>query len=182
MRVLGYSGLIRSGQMTRDDGAKLMAEPPTCDPEIVGLVKKRLGFNDDEFEQIKKHPEIGCQILAGLKNLQHVVPGVRNHHESFDGCGYPDRLKGIDIPLMARVLAVADAYDAMGSDRPYRNGLSLELVENIFRENVGPQWDPRIIDAYFRARVKIRKLWSAHRPSDLASSSVSSISRVRLHA
>jgi HD-GYP domain-containing protein (c-di-GMP phosphodiesterase class II) len=147
------------------------------------ILRKAEPLNDEEFEQIKKHPEIGCQILAGLENLQHVVPGVRHHHESFDGCGYPDRLLGTNIPMMARVLAVADAYDAMCSDRPYRAGMSLERVEKIFRENIGPQWDPCIIDAYFRARVRIRKLWSAHRPTDLTSlSSSSSISRVRMHA
>lgn len=147
------------------------------------ILRKAEKLNDEEFNLIKKHPEIGCQILAGLENLQHVVPGVRHHHESFDGCGYPDQLMGADIPMMARVLAVADAYDAMGSDRPYRTGMPLERVEKIFRENAGPQWDPQIIDAYFRARVKIRKLWSAHRPSDLASqSSIASISRIRMHA
>ncbi len=145
------------------------------------ILRKVERLNEEEFEQIKKHPEIGCQILAGLQNLHHVLPGVRNHHESFDGCGYPDGLKGTAIPLMARVIAVADAYDAMGSDRPYRSGMSLERVETILRENAGPQWDPQIVAAYFRARVKIRKLWSAHRPVDLASlSSETSISRSRL--
>lgn len=144
------------------------------------ILRKQDRLTDEEFDQIKKHPDIGCQILAGLVNLQHVIPGVRHHHESFDGRGYPDKLKGADIPLMARVMAVADAYDAMGSDRPYRAGMPLERIESIFRENVGPQWDPTVIAAYFRARVKIRKLWSAHRPSDLSSlASESSAGRSR---
>lgn len=133
------------------------------------ILRKESRLDDDEFEQIKKHPEIGCQILAGLANLERVLPGVRNHHESFDGTGYPDRLKGEEIPLMARILAVADSYDAMGSDRPYRAGLPLERIEAIFRENAGPQWDPRVINAYFTARVNIRKLWSAHCVTDLQS-------------
>ncbi|MCX7422435.1 MAG: HD-GYP domain-containing protein [Planctomycetia bacterium] len=132
------------------------------------ILRKPERLNEEEFEQIKKHPEIGCQILAGLENLQHVLPGVRHHHESYNGSGYPDGLKENDIPLMARVLAVADSYDAMGSDRPYRKGMTLDRLEAIFRENVGPQWDPQIIEAYFRARVKIRRVWSAHRPSNLA--------------
>lgn len=131
------------------------------------ILRKESKLDDDEFEKIKKHPEIGCQILAGLANLERVLPGVRNHHESFDGTGYPDRLKGEEIPLMARILAVADSYDAMGSDRPYRAGMPLERIEAIFRENAGPQWDPRVIDAYFAARVNIRKLWSAHCVTDL---------------
>ena len=135
---------------------------------------------DDEFEQIKKHPEIGYQILVGLTNLERVLPGVRSHNEAFDGRGYPDKLVGTEIPLMARVIAVADSYDAMGSDRPYRAGMPLERIENIFRENAGPQWDPDVVAAYFAARVKIRKLWSAHCLTDLQSSaSNSTINRVR---
>lgn len=143
------------------------------------ILRKESKLDDDEFEQIKKHPEIGCQILAGLANLERILPGVRSHHESFDGNGYPDRLKGEEIPLMARILAVADSYDAMGSDRPYRAGMPLERIEAIFRENAGPQWDPQVIDAYFAVRVNIRKLWSAHCLTDLQSQANSSISRVR---
>jgi HD-GYP domain-containing protein (c-di-GMP phosphodiesterase class II) len=115
-----------------------------------------------------------------LANLERILPGVRNHHESFDGCGYPDQLKGEAIPLMARILAVADSYDAMGSDRPYRTGMPLERIEAIFRDNIGPQWDPQVIEAYFAARVNIRKLWSAHCLTDLQSqASNSSINRTR---
>ena len=144
------------------------------------ILRKQSRLDDDEFEQIKKHPEIGCHILSGLANLERVLPGVRNHHEAFDGSGYPDRLCGTDIPLMARIIAVADSYDAMGSDRPYRAGLPLERIESIFRENAGPQWDPQVVAAYFAARVKIRKLWSAHCPTDLQSAaSNSSIGRSR---
>jgi HD-GYP domain-containing protein (c-di-GMP phosphodiesterase class II) len=144
------------------------------------ILRKETRLNDDEFEQIKKHPEIGCHILAGLSNLERVFPGVRSHHESFDGRGYPDGLQGTAIPLMARIISVADSYDAMGSDRPYRTGLPLERIEAIFRENTGPQWDPQVITAYFAARARIRKLWSAHRPTDLQSlASNSAVGRSR---
>ncbi|MFM9961841.1 MAG: HD-GYP domain-containing protein [Planctomycetaceae bacterium] len=147
------------------------------------ILRKESRLNDDEFQQIKKHPEIGCQILAGLSNLERVIPGVRNHHESFDGRGYPDGLKGTAIPLMARIISVADAYDAMGSDRPYRAGMPLERIEAKFRENIGPQWDPQVIAAYFKTRVKIRKLWSAHRPTDLQSlASNSAVGRSRFYS
>ncbi len=144
------------------------------------ILRKESRLDDDEFEQIKKHPEIGCHILAGLSNLERVLPGVRNHHESFNGGGYPDRLQGTAIPLMARIISVADSYDAMASDRPYRVGMPLERIETIFRENIGPQWDPQVLAAYFAARVKIRKHWSAHRPADLQPlSSNSAIGRSR---
>jgi HD-GYP domain-containing protein (c-di-GMP phosphodiesterase class II) len=133
------------------------------------ILRKQDRLTDDEFEQIKKHPEIGYHILSGLTNLSAVLPGVRNHHEAFNGSGYPDGLAGEQIPLMARIIAVADSYDAMGSDRSYRKGMPLEKLESILRQNSGPQWDPQVIDAYFRARVEIRKVWSAHKPTDLNS-------------
>ena len=106
-------------------------------------------LTDDEFEQIKRHPAIGYHILSGIRSLTHILPGVRNHHESWDGTGYPDRLAGGEIPRQARILAVADSYDAMTSDRPYRNGMPLEKLQSIFRAERGKQWDPEVIDAYF---------------------------------
>lgn len=113
-----------------------------------------------EFEQIKRHPEIGYNILAGLRNLHAVLPGVRHHHEAFSGNGYPDALIGEEIPLMARILAVADSYDAMISDRPYRGGLKLEKLEEILREGSGTQWDPRVVAAYFAIRDEISLICS----------------------
>ncbi len=126
------------------------------------ILRKPGALTDEEFEQVKKHPTVGYNILSGLKNLRHVLPGVRSHHENFDGSGYPDRLAGEDIPLLARVLAVADGYDAMGSDRPYRKGMPVERIDEIFRRGGGKQWDPRVLDAYFRCRDDIRLLCSAY--------------------
>lgn len=123
-----------------------------------GILRKEGKLTDEEFAQIQKHPMIGYKILSGIKKLQNILPGIRNHHEQIDGLGYPDRLKGNEIPLMARILAVADAYDAMGSDRPYRNGMPLEKLEIIFREGKGFQWDSDVIDAYFEIRDEIIQL------------------------
>ncbi|MBM3972022.1 MAG: hypothetical protein FJ302_19520 [Planctomycetes bacterium] len=81
---------------------------------------------------------MGCLILAALPNLARVLPGVRCQHESFDGGSYPHRLEGEEIPLMARIFSVADAHDAMGSDRSYRAGMPLEWIEAIFCENAWP--------------------------------------------
>ena len=106
-------------------------------------------LTEDEFEQIKRHPTIGYQILSNIRSLAHILPGVRNHHESWDGTGYPDGLAGEAIPMQARILAVADSYDAMTSDRPYRTGMPLERLQAIFTEGRGEQWDPVLIDAYF---------------------------------
>jgi HD-GYP domain-containing protein (c-di-GMP phosphodiesterase class II) len=123
-----------------------------------GILRKEGKLTDEEFAQIQKHPMIGYKILSGIKKLQNILPGIRNHHEQIDGHGYPDRLKGNEIPLMARIIAVADAYDAMGSDRPYRNGMPLEKLEIIFREGKGFQWDSDVIEAYFQIREEIIQL------------------------
>lgn len=123
-----------------------------------GILRKEGRLTDEEFAQIQKHPMIGYKILTGIKKLKNLLPGIRNHHEQIDGRGYPDGLRGSDIPLMARIIAVADAYDAMGSDRPYRKGMPLERLENIFREGKGLQWDSDVIDAYFEIRDEITRL------------------------
>ncbi|MEQ9069166.1 MAG: HD-GYP domain-containing protein [Gimesia chilikensis] len=122
------------------------------------ILRKEGRLTDEEFLQIQKHPMIGYKILSGIKKLKNILPGIRNHHEQIDGRGYPDGLTGDDIPLMARIIAVADAYDAMGSDRPYRNGMPLERLEAIFREGKGIQWDAAVIDAYFEIRDEITQL------------------------
>ena len=87
-------------------------------PEAVLLKPGRL--SDEEFEAIKKHPTIGYNILKDIEPLQDVLPGVLYHHERWDGGGYPEGLRGSRIPLIGRILAVADAFDAMSSDRAYR--------------------------------------------------------------
>ena len=82
-------------------------------------------------------------ILKDLKKLSHILPGVRHHHESIDGTGYPDHLSGEEIPLEARILAVADSFDAMSSNRPYRKRLSLMQIDKIFRKGRGHAVGPR---------------------------------------
>ncbi len=130
------------------------------------ILRKTGPLTHEEFEQVKRHPVVGYNILAGLRNLHAVLPGVRNHHEAWSGRGYPDGLKGDAIPLMARIIAVADSYDAMGSDRPYRPGLSLERLEEILRDGAGVQWDPRIVSAYFDVRNDIGKICSSYSPDN----------------
>lgn len=130
------------------------------------ILQKPGKLTDDEFKQIQEHPMIGYNILKGLRNLQKVLPGVRSHHEAYNGKGYPDRLAGEDIPLMARILAVADSYDAMGSDRPYREGMPTEKIEEIFRRGSGEQWDARVIDCYFDAREDVQTICDTYSPAN----------------
>jgi HD-GYP domain-containing protein (c-di-GMP phosphodiesterase class II) len=123
------------------------------------ILRKPGRLTDAELRKLRLHPVIGDDILSGLKNLRHILPGVRHHHEAFDGTGYPDGLRGDGIPLMARILAVADAYDAMGSNRPYRGGMPLTQVENVLTDGAGRQWDPAVVRAYFAVRDDIRRIW-----------------------
>lgn len=136
-------------------------------------------LTEEEFDQMKKHPELGYGILRGVRQFERILPGVRYHHESWDGTGYPEGLAGEDIPQMARILAVADAFDAMSSDRPYRAGMPLDGVIAIFRKGRGQQWDAEIVDWLLSDRARMEQfiqqrdslgtqlpsfdLWSGHR-------------------
>jgi HD-GYP domain-containing protein (c-di-GMP phosphodiesterase class II) len=122
------------------------------------VLRKPGKLTDTEFEHIKLHPELGFKILDGIKQFADVLPVVLYHHEQWNGKGYPRGLAGKKIPKLARILAVADAFDAMTSDRPYRKGMGDEKVDSIFREGRGKQWDAEVVDAYFTARDDIREI------------------------
>lgn len=109
------------------------------------ILKKQGGLNPFEFEEIKKHPAIGGRIIASVDFLQEMMPVILCHHERFDGTGFPEGLKGTSIPLSARVVAIADAVDAMLCDRPYRSALALEHVRGEISAMSGRQFDPDIV-------------------------------------
>ncbi len=109
-------------------------------------------LTEEETQIIQQHPVIGDRIIATVSQLQHVRPGVRNHHERFDGKGYPDKLAGEQIPLLARILAVADSCDAMSSARPYRPPMPAGRIEAVLIEGAGSQWDPQVVQAFLRCR------------------------------
>ena len=111
-----------------------------------------------EFEHIKTHPDLGCRILDGVKQLDKVMPVVRHHHEAWNGSGYPAGLKAEETPFLARIVAVADSIDAMSSDRPYRKGMPDEKLDAILRDGAGKQWDPKVIDAAFQVRDELRRI------------------------
>lgn len=122
------------------------------------VLRKPGKLTDEEYEHIKTHVRIGHRILVDLKKLDEVLPVVLHHHESWDGKGYPHSLTGTEIPFPARIVAVADAFDAMGSDRPYRKGMPDEKIDQIFRAGAGQQWDPDIVAAFFRVRDELREI------------------------
>jgi putative nucleotidyltransferase with HDIG domain len=108
-------------------------------------------LTDDEFEKIKEHPVIGAHILEQLGYWENERQIIKSHHERFDGTGYPDGLQGNDIPFLARVLSVADVYDAMASDRAYRKKMEEKVILNIINEGAGTQFDPDVVDAFNQA-------------------------------
>jgi HD-GYP domain-containing protein (c-di-GMP phosphodiesterase class II) len=119
------------------------------------VLTKAGGLTAEEYDHVKQHVVIGYNILAGLGPLHALLPGVLYHHERYDGKGYPHGLAGEAIPLLARILAVADAYDAMSTNRPYRSSMSCAEVERRLQEGKGTQWDARVIEAFERCRQKI---------------------------
>lgn len=114
-------------------------------------------LTDDEFTMMKQHPEIGEKILNGIKRLDNATNWLNKHHERWDGRGYPFGVKGEEIPLPARILAVADTYDAMTSDRSYRKGLPHEVAVEEIKKCSGAQFDPEIAEAFLSIEKEIEK-------------------------
>lgn len=105
-------------------------------------------LTEEEFAVVKRHPETGTRIVQTMAQLSDLLPGILHHHESFDGTGYPHGLAGDAIPRMGRILAVADAYDAMTSDRPYRSGMPRAKAVEILTSLAGIQWDDELVRAF----------------------------------
>ncbi len=118
------------------------------------ILQKPGKLTENEWAEMKRHPVFGAEVLARFESYREGIDLIRGHHESWDGSGYPDGLRGADIPLGARILAVADAYDALTSDRPYRQGMGAERACEILREGAGKQWDTAIIEAFLRLEPK----------------------------
>jgi HD-GYP domain-containing protein (c-di-GMP phosphodiesterase class II) len=114
------------------------------------ILDKTGKLTEEEYQQVQMHPEKGAEILSPIKQLSNILPIIRGHHEFYDGSGYPDGLKGTEIPFRARILTVADTVDAMGADRPYRHGLSEEKIINELKRCSGIQFDPDVVEAYLK--------------------------------
>jgi hypothetical protein len=122
------------------------------------VLRKPDKLTPEEQDHIRQHVTIGYSILAELRQIRNLLPGVLYHHERYDGKGYPDGLAGENIPLLARILAVADAYDAMTTARPYRDPMPWRKVEEILADGAGTQWDRRVVEAFQRCRQKIHTI------------------------
>ncbi|MMZ44774.1 Cyclic di-GMP phosphodiesterase response regulator RpfG [compost metagenome] len=158
LRVAEYSVLIgRKGGLSETDLDLLRKTALLHDIGKIGVADAVLfkdgKLTDEEFDQIKMHPVMGESILRQVEPayaMAPYLPGVRSHHERYDGKGYPDQLSGEDIPLFGRIIAVADAYDAMTSDRPYRKGMKEEKAVMILEEGKGTQWDPYFAELFVK--------------------------------
>lgn len=112
------------------------------------ILRKETKLTDDEYSEIKNHPAIGAHILSSAEIFKDIIPIVKHHHEKYDGNGYPGRLKGEEIPYLARIAAIADTFDAMTSKRTYRDALPLETVIAEFERCRGTQFDPKLDDVF----------------------------------
>ena len=110
------------------------------------ILKKPSALSDEEWQIMKQHPTIGVEkVIKPNRQLKDLIPMVKYHHERYDGKGYPEGLKGEEIPLAARIVSVADTYHALVSDRPYRKGMSIEKACQILKEGAGTQWDKELV-------------------------------------
>ena len=115
------------------------------------ILNKPGRLTEEEWQEIKRHPEVGYRVLRSVPGMEDIAFYILSHHERWDGGGYPQGLQGEEIPLQSRIVAVADAYDAMVSQRPYKNRLSKEAAAAELKRNAGTQFDPQIVDAFVKA-------------------------------
>ena len=152
-RVAEYSELIgKSLNLSEEDLKNLKIGGLFHDIGKIGIpdsiLLKTTRLDDNEYSEIKNHPAIGAHILSNATIFKDIIPIVKHHHERYDGNGYPAKLKGNEIPYLARITAIADAFDAMTSRRSYRDSLSLEIVKDEIRKNSGTQFDPEIAKVF----------------------------------
>lgn len=154
-RVTEYALMIAEAMHLDDrDRQKLKYAATLHDIGKIGIAGRVLNkpgsLTDEEYTHVKTHPLLGDSIVEPVEFLQGPRPIILHHHERFDGTGYPDGLKGKNIPLCARILAVADAFEAMRSDRPYRRALPLETAKQELMRNAGSQFDPQVVEVFLR--------------------------------
>ncbi|QGQ48230.1 HD-GYP domain-containing protein [Metabacillus sediminilitoris] len=123
------------------------------------ILSKEGKLTDEEYEVIKTHPVVGARMVERIERLQELKDGVLYHHERWDGNGYPTKRKGEDIPLEARILAIADAFDAMTSNRSYRKGLTVDEAFQALEEGKGTQFDPQLIDVLQNVKGEFRNIY-----------------------
>ncbi|MCX8093264.1 MAG: GAF domain-containing protein [Candidatus Goldbacteria bacterium] len=158
-RVTKYSELIaKELKLPDEDIHELRLAGLLHDIGKIGIdesiLRKPSKLTDTEFKEIKKHPVYAANILEAIPQMKEIIPAIKHHHERYDGEGYPDGLKNDDIPYFARILSIADTFDAMSSNRPYRDALPLEICLQEIKACSGTQFDPEISNAAIKALKK----------------------------
>lgn len=154
-RVSAYSVLIGEALgLSEDDLKTLKIGGLFHDIGKIGIpdsiLLKTDKLDDEEYSEIKNHPAIGAHILSNATIFKDIIPIVKHHHERFDGHGYPGKLKGEEIPYLARIATVADSFDAMTSKRSYRDSLPIDVVKEEIQKNSGTQFDPEIAEVFLK--------------------------------
>jgi putative two-component system response regulator len=164
---MGFQGndlvVIEHGALLHDIG-KLGIED--------SILMKPGPLTEEEWSAMRQHPEIGCQVVGHIDFLQDALPIIRHHHERYDGTGYPDGLKGDEIPILARIFSVADAYDALTSQRPYNAVNNTRQALDALRVDKGRHFDPRVVDAFvamIEEQMTLLKSDERHEDGDKAS-------------
>lgn len=178
-RVTDYALILADAlQLSAEEQRVIRIGTPLHDIGKIGIddaiLRKPGRLTETEFELMKTHTTKGAAIIESIPDLHPILPIVRNHHEAWNGMGYPDGLSGEKIPLLARIVAVADAFDAMTSNRPYRPGLALEQAWQEIQAQAGRQFDPAVAQAFLQKKEAIRRareerLAIEHAESDLFS-------------
>jgi putative nucleotidyltransferase with HDIG domain len=171
-RVTAYSLLLAQKlELSSKDQNLVRIGTPLHDIGKIGIddaiLRKPGKLTPEEFEVMKSHTVKGATILATIPDLAPVIPIVRSHHERWDGKGYPDQLTGENIPRLARIVAVADAFDAMTSNRPYRKGMPVEIAFEEIQKQSGQQFDPQCASTFLAIRERIVEEMHARRSSGM---------------
>ena len=148
---------MRSGALLHDIGKIAI-------PEYI--LNKPTVLTESEFEKMKIHPAVGAEMLKGIDFPFPVEPLVKSHHERWDGRGYPEGLKGEEIPLSARILSLVDCYDALTTDRPYRSPMTREEIVEFFQRESGRAYDPAVVDAFLANLETLEEAGAAVEPPD----------------
>jgi HD-GYP domain-containing protein (c-di-GMP phosphodiesterase class II) len=115
------------------------------------ILRKPTALTDDEFDIMKTHPVKGALIMGHIPQLREVIPGMKHHHERWDGGGYPEGLMGEEIPFIARIVSVADTFDAMTTTRPYQKAMKTDFVVSRIRSFASTRFDPAVVDALLKS-------------------------------
>jgi putative nucleotidyltransferase with HDIG domain len=158
-RVARYSSLVAKEMgLPSEDVRRVRLSALLHDVGKIGIddriIRKPTALTEEEFEIMKSHPVKGAAIMDAIPELHDVIPGMKHHHERWEGGGYPDGLAGEEIPLQARIVSVADTFDAMTTTRPYQQAMDLRFVFQRLRDLAGNRFDPQVVDALIRSYEK----------------------------